>query len=118
MSFEIKKDNAIRNVKMDTVESRDEDTFNVRKNPFDANPANFKDEQELGMEFLVPEQEEEIVKWLSLCPHPLHQDHLKMLVANTQLETLLKTMVAKNILREENRNFTLYQNVFQNFVKN
>ena len=61
MSYEIRKENQARNVKTETLDTRDgnDDKFVVSKDPFSSNPETQKDDQ-LGMEFLIPEQEQEV----------------------------------------------------------
>lgn len=60
--------------------------------------------------------EEDIVNWLSLCPHPLHFNHLHKLTKLEGIDAILDTMANKNIIKEENKNYTLYRSVFQNFI--
>jgi hypothetical protein len=58
MLFELKKEGAVRTSTMDTLENRDQDRFNLSRDPFVA-PKPAENEGELGMEFLVDNQEEE-----------------------------------------------------------
>lgn len=62
--------------------------------------------------------EEDIVKWLCLCPHPLHFNHLQKLTKLQNLDQILEFMVEKKIIREENKDYSLYRSVFQNFIRN
>lgn len=61
--------------------------------------------------------EEDIVNWLSLCPHPLHFNHILKLTQLDNLDRTLDSMTRKNLLKEENRNYTLYRSVFKNFIE-
>lgn len=62
--------------------------------------------------------EENIVNWLSLCPHPLHFGQIQKLSKIEGLDQILDSMIEKNILREDQKNYTLYRSVFQNFIQN
>lgn len=62
--------------------------------------------------------EEDIVNWLSICPHPLHKKQLEKLANADNIDSTLTTMVERKVLREENELYTLYQTVFQNFIRN
>lgn len=61
--------------------------------------------------------EEDIVAWLSLCPHGLAQAQLEGLLKNDQLKNALDQLVGKNILRHESELYSLYRKIFQNFVQ-
>lgn len=60
--------------------------------------------------------EEEIVDWLSLCPHGLTLTQLSNLVPEEDLKALLENMTAKNILKQEGESYTLYRQIFQDFI--
>ena len=61
--------------------------------------------------------EEDIVNWLSLCPHPLSLNQLSNLVSYEELDKILQNLIQKNFIREKNNLYTLYQSVFQNFIQ-
>lgn len=61
-------------------------------------------------------EQAELVNWLSVCPHPLHLNHIKALMPIDTLETLVDELLQKKIIREENSEYSLYSTVFQNFV--
>lgn len=62
--------------------------------------------------------EEDIVNWLSLCPHALDFNHLKKLTSSKNLNLLLVNLSEKKIIRDEGSQYTIYRTVFQNFVRN
>ncbi|EKD51227.1 MAG: multi-sensor signal transduction multi-kinase [uncultured bacterium] len=62
--------------------------------------------------------EEDIVNWLSLCPHPLTGANLISLIGQTGVDSALQTLLHKNIVRNENGQITLARSVFQNFIQN
>lgn len=61
--------------------------------------------------------EEDIVNWLSLCPHPLSFNQLHRLTKIEGIDKVIQTLLTKNIIREESGSYTLYRSVFQNFVE-
>lgn len=62
--------------------------------------------------------EENIVNWLSLCPHGLTEDQIKKLITTSaDVSGTLQAMVDKRILRHESDTYLLYRKIFQNFVQ-
>jgi tetratricopeptide (TPR) repeat protein len=61
--------------------------------------------------------EENIVNWLSLCPHGLTFLQLQSLTGANDLETVLAPLLAHKIIREEHRTYSFYRSVFQNFIR-
>ncbi|MCP5464229.1 MAG: serine/threonine protein kinase [Deltaproteobacteria bacterium] len=62
--------------------------------------------------------EEEIIKWMSLCPHPLSRKMLTTLTQFEGLERIVNILIEKKIIREEeNKELSFYRNVFQNFIQ-
>lgn len=61
--------------------------------------------------------EEEIVDWLSLCPHGLTAVQLGNLIPDTDLKVVLDTMMANKILKQESGSYTLYRQIFQDFIR-
>lgn len=65
----------------------------------------------------LTDQQEEIVNWMAVCPHALSTNVLQKLTGFENIVALLDEMLKAHIIREENNHFTLYRNVFQNFVR-
>lgn len=61
--------------------------------------------------------EEDIVNWLALCPHPLHFNQLYKLTQLEGIDRILDIMIQKNLLKDDDRNYTLYRTVFKNFIE-
>lgn len=61
-------------------------------------------------------EEEDVVNWLCLCPHPLNREQLSKLTERDTLDRVLTTLTERNILRQEDDRYTLARNVFQNFI--
>jgi serine/threonine protein kinase len=61
--------------------------------------------------------EEDIINWLSICPHALHFDHLKKLSKVDDIIEILAIMSEKELIRQENENYTLYRSVFKHFIR-
>jgi len=62
--------------------------------------------------------EEDIIVWLSICPHPLHFKHLEKLTHQEDLTTVLNNLVERNLIKEKNQEYSLYRSVFKNFIQN
>ncbi|MBF0105384.1 MAG: tetratricopeptide repeat protein [Deltaproteobacteria bacterium] len=61
--------------------------------------------------------EEDIVNWLSVSPHPLTYDNIKHLVKQEELDQTLEVMLQKKIIRVQNNSYTLYRSIFHNFIQ-
>lgn len=61
-------------------------------------------------------EEEEVIKWLSLCPHLLQDSQMGKLVKNHLLQKTLDALVEKNIIRPDGQGYVMSRSVFQNFV--
>lgn len=79
-------------------------------------PETIEQEFEKIYDSLTP-NEEDIVKWLCLCPHPLTLDNLQNLTHQEGLNNTLDIMIQKQIIRTENDAYKLYRNIFQNFIR-
>lgn len=62
--------------------------------------------------------EEDVVNWLSLCPHPLTREQLTKIAQQKQIQQTIQTLVQKNIARQDAEKITLQRTVFQNFIQN
>lgn len=65
----------------------------------------------------LTDQEEEIIKWMCLCPHPLTVTHLLNLTRLTDLSQIMHGMIEKQLIKEDHKEYTIYRSVFQNFIK-
>lgn len=62
-------------------------------------------------------EEEEITKWLCLCPHGLTRNQLAGLVSYSNLDAILNDLINSSIVRQEHGTFWLARTIFQNFVQ-
>lgn len=62
--------------------------------------------------------ESNLVNWLALCPHRLTHHQVTALMKGLDAEAPLNALKEKAIVREEPGGYSLYRNIFQNFVKN
>jgi serine/threonine protein kinase/tetratricopeptide (TPR) repeat protein len=61
--------------------------------------------------------EEEVVIWLSLCPHPLNYAQLKKLSGNEGIQSAIFSLHRKKIIRVEEKSYLLRQIFFRKFVE-